>query len=89
MPRSRGGSGGRSSSRAPGRPIGPTPQRPTSIPPQQQARGVSTTANSPNIAQQAPAQQGGQPGLLGNLASTAALVFALPCALLGLTPDAD
>ena len=72
MPRSRGAGGGRSSARAPNRPTTPNPQRPAAMPSQQQARGASTAAHPPNASQQAPAQQGSQSGLLGNLASTAA-----------------
>ncbi len=70
MPRSRGGSGGRSSRPA------PAPKRPTVTPPQQPSRGApaSTAAHPPATTQQAgpPAQQGRSPGLLGQMASTAA-----------------
>ena len=66
MPRSRGSGGGRSTGR-PSVPVGP--QRPV-VP--QQARGASTSAHPPAGAQQAPGQQGRQPGLFGQMASTAA-----------------
>ncbi|KAL9099891.1 MAG: hypothetical protein Q9163_004666 [Psora crenata] len=72
MPRSRGGGGARSSARAPTRPSVPAaPARPASLP-QQQARGASTATHPPAGAQQAPGQQGRQPGLFGQMASTAA-----------------
>ncbi|KAL2054122.1 hypothetical protein ABVK25_005661 [Lepraria finkii] len=70
MPRSRGGSGGRSSRPA------PAPKRPAVTPPQQPSRGqpASTAAHPPANVQQAgpPAQQGQRPGLFGQMASTAA-----------------
>ncbi|KAG8534254.1 uncharacterized protein KY384_001098 [Bacidia gigantensis] len=72
MPR-RSGGGSRGSSRAPSRPS-TAPQRPAATPSQQQSRGASTAVGRPAGAQP-PAgqqQQGKQPGLFGQMASTAA-----------------
>ena len=75
MPRSRGGSGGRSGG---GRRPSVTPQRSSAPPAQMQSRGASTAAHPPAGAQQAPGQQGRQPGLFGQMASTAACVLPSP-----------
>jgi len=68
MPRQRGRSS--APARAPTRPTAPAPA-PARHAPQQQSRGMTTTAAQPP-ATQAPPQQGRSPGLFGQMASTAA-----------------
>ena len=69
MPRSRGGSNGRASSRP-----AAVSARPSVNLSQQPSRGASTVGRPPAIAQQAgpTSQQGKSPGLFGQMASTAA-----------------